>query len=334
MPDALLPALAGFVVALGVTRIVERASRRRGLLDEPNDRSSHVLPTPRIGGIGVVAGVTCGWLLAAGWRDPAWAALVAGAGALALVGLADDLGRSSLIGKYLAQVISAAMVTIAYAPSLALRFGNASLEVDGALATVLVVIWLTAIVNAFNFIDGIDGMLGSIVVVAGVVGSVLVGPSVDANLVVVAAAALGFLAWNHAPASIFMGDVGSQFLGLWVGASLLRTPDGVVEIVPILLLFGLLLLDTGSTLLSRAIQGKNLFSAHREHLYQRLVAAGASQRAISALYAAITAALGAAAVAWGRLEASEQIALMLATVVGGGLMLAFVRRAERRSSAG
>jgi UDP-N-acetylmuramyl pentapeptide phosphotransferase/UDP-N-acetylglucosamine-1-phosphate transferase len=333
MPDVLLPAISAFIVALAVTTVVERVSRRRGLLDEPNDRSSHVVPTPRIGGIGVVAGVASGWVVAAGWHDPAWPALVAGAGVLALVGLADDLGWTSLIGKYLAQVGGATVVTVAYDPSLAISAGTASNDVNGMPAAIITVVWLTAIINAFNFIDGIDGMLASIVVVASVVGTGLVAGSADANLVVVAAAALGFLAWNHAPASIFMGDVGSQFLGLWVGASLLRSPGGVVEVVPILLLFGVVLLDTGSTLLRRAIARKNLFAAHREHLYQRLVAAGASQRAISAFYAAITTALGAGALLWGKLTISGQIALLLAAVIGGGLLLVMVRRVERRTGA-
>ena len=333
--DELVPAaMLAFVVALAVTRAVELASRRRGLLDVPNTRSSHVVPTPRIGGVGIIAGVTAGWLLVAGWRAPEDVALAIAAGALALIGLADDLGRSSLIGKYLAQLLAATLVAVTSPVALVLTFGNSTVRVDGVAAAVLTVIGLTALINAFNFVDGIDGMLGGIVVVAALAGAALAAPGAEANLVLVAAAVLGFLAWNHPPASIFMGDVGSQFLGLWVGASLLRQQGGEAEVIPIGLLFAVVLFDTGLTLVRRAREGKNLLAAHREHLYQRLVASGASHRSVAALYAGATAILGIAGLAWSGSSLPAQLILVIA--IGAGLVaLALgVRRREGRASGG
>lgn len=332
MSEGVLAALVAFAVALVATNVVERLSRRRGLLDVPNSRSSHVTPTPRIGGIGIVAGVAAAWLLVGGWDAPGGIALLAAAALLGGVGLADDLGRTSLIGKYLAQLASSAVVTLAIQPALAIEVGAASLRIDGIAAAVLSVLWLTAVINAFNFIDGIDGMLASLVVVIGVVGSGMASPGADANLLAVAAACLGFLVWNHAPASIFMGDVGSQFLGLWVGASLLGDAGGTVEVIPILILFGLVLFDTGLTLVRRAREGKNLFAAHREHLYQRLVTSGASHRTVTAAYAGATAALGALALAWSAQPLPMQIPVLVLLVAGAWLLVAWVRRAEAESA--
>jgi UDP-N-acetylmuramyl pentapeptide phosphotransferase/UDP-N-acetylglucosamine-1-phosphate transferase len=331
MVELLTPLLLAFVVAVGITKLAEVVSRRRGLLDMPNDRSSHVTPTPRIGGVGIIAGATAGLLVAGGWREPESLVVLGAAGALGLVGLADDIGRRSLIGKYLAQLVSSAVVAIAFTPVLAVTVGEASLTIDGAAAAFLTVLWLTAVINAFNFVDGIDGMLGSLVVVFGVAGAGMVGPEADAPLLVAAAASLGFLVWNHAPASIFMGDVGSQFLGLWVGASLLRSPGASVEVVPLLILLGLVLFDTGLTLVRRMREGKNLFAAHREHLYQRLGASGAPHRAVAAAYAGLTAVLATIALAWTGQPLPVQVAFLLVVALACWLLLAWVRRLERSS---
>ena len=332
MSEALLPVLVAFAVALLATRVAERVSRRRGLLDVPNARSSHVTPTPRIGGIGIMAGVAAAWLLNGGWQEPSGIALLVASAALGVVGLADDLGRTSLIGKYLAQLVGAAVVILALQPALAIEVGTAVLTIDGVAAAVLCVLWLTAVINAFNFIDGIDGMLASLVVVIGVVGAIMSSPGTGANLLAVAAACLGFLVWNHAPASIFMGDVGSQFLGLWVGASLLGAAGGPVQVVPVVILFGIVLFDTGLTLARRAGEGKNLLAAHREHLYQRLVTSGASHRAVTAAYAGVTAALGALALAWSAQRLPMQIAVVVLLAVGGWSLVAWVRRAESEAA--
>jgi len=334
MGDAPVAMLLAFAVALAVTKAGEVVSRRRGLLDVPNDRSSHLVPTPRIGGAGIIAGVTAGVLAAGGWREIETLLVLAAAGVLGLVGLADDLGRSSLIGKYAAQLVGSAIVAIALTPSLVLGVGDASLTIDGAAGAVLTVLWLTAVINAFNFVDGIDGMLGALVVVFGVAGAGLVGPGADVQLLVVAAASLGFLAWNHAPASIFMGDVGSQFLGLWVGASLLQPSGRSVEVVPLAILLGVVLFDTGLTLGRRMAAGKNLFAAHREHLYQRLVATGRSHRTVTAAYAGLTALLGAIALSWAGQPLAVQLALIAVVAVAGGLLLAWVWRSERPKVSG
>jgi UDP-N-acetylmuramyl pentapeptide phosphotransferase/UDP-N-acetylglucosamine-1-phosphate transferase len=323
-----LAALVAYTVALVVTNAAERVSRRRGLLDVPNSRSSHVTPTPRIGGIGIVAGVAAASLLVGGWEGPGGLALLASSAVLGGVGLADDLGRTSLIGKYLAQLVSSAVVTVAMQPTLAIEVQTASLTIEGIAAVVISTLWLTAVINAFNFIDGIDGMLASLVVVIGIVGASMASPGAGEPLVAVAAACLGFLVWNHAPATIFMGDVGSQFLGLWVGTSLLGAAGGTAHVIPIVILFGIVLFDTGLTLVRRSREGRNLFAAHREHLYQRLVTSGVSHRTVTAAYAGATAALGALALTWSAQPLPMQLGVVVLLAVAGWLLVAWVRRAE------
>ncbi len=334
MVEPILAAILAFAVAIVVTRAAELVSRRRGWLDVPNARSSHATPTPRIGGVGIIAGVLCGWLVSGGWQDPQGVALLAAAAALAAVGLADDLGRTSLIGKYLAQLIAAAAVALSVRPELSISVDGAGVQVDGVLAGVLTVLWLTAIINAFNFIDGIDGLLGSLTVVISIACIGFVAPDAGVGLLVVAGATLGFLAWNQAPASIFMGDVGSQFLGLWVGGLVLGLGGSAVEVVPTLIVFGLVLFDTGFTLVRRLRERKNVLTAHREHLYQRLVASGASHREVTASYAAATAVLGIVALAWPGMPILIQVGMLAPLAAGAGLLVQWVRRSERPATEG
>ena len=325
---ALFAAVVAFVTALAITRVMETFSRRRGLLDVPNARSSHVVPTPRTGGVGIIAGVACGWVVAAGWQDPAGIVILAAALALGLVGLADDTGRVGVLGKSVSQLGSATIVTLALSPQLDFQAQWAGFQVEGLAAALLTVLWLTALINAFNFMDGIDGMLGWLTVAVSIVGLGLVTPDASVVLLVTASASLGFLVWNHPPASIFMGDVGSQFLGLLVGASLLRQSGGAIDVIPTVMIVAVLLFDTGFTLARRLRAGKNVFAAHREHLYQRLSAVRGSHRSVTALYAILTAVAGSAALNWAELPSVAQLAILAMFVLGAGV-LAWVVKMER-----
>lgn len=330
-PDVLPGVLSAGVVALVATRLAEVLGRRRRLLDIPNDRSSHVIPTPRLGGLGIMAGSVAGWAALGGPSDPEGSLLLAVALALGAVGLLDDVGRTSVAGKYLAQLVAAVAVVAIVGPQLRVAVGDIELAIGGIPAAILTAVGLTAVVNAVNFMDGIDGIIGSVMVVAGLAALALVAPDAAPLMLAVAAATAGFLAWNVAPASIFMGDSGSQFLGLVVGATLLRGPSGVVEVVPAGLLLAALLADTGFTLVRRARAGRDLFAGHREHLYQRLVQAGRSHREVAAGYAAATAVLGLAAVAWTRGEVVLQVGIVVALVVAAIAFVRLVAALERRA---
>ena len=328
----LIAVLVAGVAATIVTRAVEGFARRRSLLDIPNDRSSHDVPTPRIGGLGIIVGTIVGWLIADGWTDGQATIVVLAALGLGAVGLLDDLRHTSVLGKYLAQLGAAAVVAGVLQPTLAIGVGDGSWSLGGIPAFVVTAIGLTALVNAVNFMDGIDGLIGSVALVAAIAALGLVTPATWPILVPFAAACAGFLVWNHSPASIFMGDGGSQFVGLILGAALLRQDGGVVDVVPVLLLVSPLLFDTGFTLIRRARAGRDLFAGHREHLYQRVVIAGRSHREVAGGYAAATAVTGAFALSWGTAPTVVRISMLAAVVLMAALYAAWVTRSEAPTS--
>jgi len=317
----IVAALVAAVIAIVITRVIETLARRRSLLDIPNERSSHVVPTPRLGGVGIVAGTIAGWLIGGGAADPQIVAIVGVGLALAAVGLVDDLTRISVAIKYSAQLVAATAAALVADPSLRLEVAGASLVLEGWPAIVATAVWLTALINAFNFMDGIDGMTGGVAAVTAIVGIGLATAGADLALVALAAACIGFLVWNQQPASIFMGDVGSQFLGYLVGVCLVLQPRGEVGLLPVVICVAPFLIDTGVTLVRRAAAGRNVFAGHREHLYQRLTMAGFSHRAVSAGYAIAAAVAGIAALTW----SSTAVGQLGTVILIGFVALAYVR---------
>jgi UDP-GlcNAc:undecaprenyl-phosphate GlcNAc-1-phosphate transferase len=296
------------VAALGLTGLILPALRRAQLLDVPNERSSHSTPVPRGGGLAVMAAVTVASIAAAlTGGDVLWVPLVV-ALALAAVGLVDD--RSSLPGlarlvlQLLAGAVLAAWAWSAVAPSSAV-----------GLSMVVVLIAVAGYVNAFNFMDGINGISALTTVVAGawwcwvgaeydVEGLVVVGA-------VLAGAMLGFAPWNAPRARVFLGDVGSYGIGfLIVAGGSWAWANGV----PLLLCLAPLvvyLADTGWVLAKRAVGGRPLMQAHREHVYQQLVDQGWSHTASSLLCAGASVVVCLAA-AMAPLAVSLSVAALVA----------------------
>ena len=285
----------------------------RNLLDVPNLRSSHEVPTPRLGGVAIVLGSWAGFFILR--PEGAWPLLVA-ATLIGVVGLLDDLGDLHFGTKAIAQTLAAVVLISLYAPPL-------SSEASGlvkALVFVVGVIWIVSLSNAFNFMDGIDGIIGGVALVNVVFLSVLAG---GGALPAVAGAVAGFLIWNINPASIFLGDSGSYFLGFFLAATALYAPSPGTGWSPLLfvacvLVFTPLLFDTAYTLFRRYRAGKNVFSAHREHLYQRITPSTNMHRRTSNLYYGASAVCGAAAllVAGGGISTVAGILLALACCAG------------------
>jgi UDP-N-acetylmuramyl pentapeptide phosphotransferase/UDP-N-acetylglucosamine-1-phosphate transferase len=257
-------------------------------MDIPNERSSHAHPVPRGGGLAIVAVSLSGlWLFAINWEQetPGLGLFAYTAGAILVAGVSwlDDLRSLSPVVRLVSHCLGASLAVWGmYSQEWSLLYPNWWI----LLLALLWVVWLT---NAYNFMDGIDGIAGGQAVVAGV-GWALLGwwnglPFINILGLLLAASSLGFLCHNWPPARIFMGDVGSAFLGytfavitLWAGQK-----------EPILFIGGVLLLwpfafDALFTLLRRLYRRENVFQAHRSHLYQRLVARDFSHKWISALY--------------------------------------------------
>ena len=267
----------------------------RRLLDQPNARSSHNLPTPRGGGIAfsAVASVSSGVALLTGQGLVA-AGLPLIAAPLAVVGLLDDRHNLPTSWRYGVQLLTAALI-LGFSPlvqRLGLPFASGSLLLLADV--VLLAIAVTAVINFTNFMDGLDGLVaGCMAVSIAALAIVLDAPWPLWSLV---GSLLGFLLWNWSPAKVFMGDVGSTFLGaVFVGLVLQATSWS--QALGCLLVATPLLADACLCVPRRLLAGQRVFQAHRLHLFQRLHQAGWSHARVSLTYIAATTFLSVAMLA-------------------------------------
>jgi Fuc2NAc and GlcNAc transferase len=269
----LLVAVIACALTLALTPALRAVARRFGLLDRPNPRSSHLTAVPRGGGVGIALAALGALGFAGSGLGGRATPVLAGAVALAVVGLCDD--RFTLPAGV--RVAAQLAVTLAVVLSLG---GLERLPLPppldwplGALGTPLAALWVVAVVNFFNFLDGIDGLA---TLQAVVTGSGIAIAAWDPSLALVAGAlagaAAGFLPFNWARASVFLGDVGSYFLGFTLAAlPLAAVPEWRSSAVLFVALsLWLFLADATWTLTRRSLRGARVHEAHREHLYQQL----------------------------------------------------------------
>ena len=259
---------------------------RRRLLDQPNARSSHRLPTPRGGGLAFVLVAAAASVLATG--VPGFLPLLALP--LALVGVLDDRHNLPASWRYGVQLATALLLTLLSPLAQGLPAGLAWWLLP--LATGLLLIAVTAVINFTNFMDGLDGLVAGCLAIAIAAGSSQL-PAPAAPLWALVGALLGFLAWNWSPAKVFMGDVGSTFLGA-VFAGLVLQASSWPQALGLLLVATPLLGDACLCVPRRLLAGQRVFQAHRLHLYQRLHQAGWPHARVAGLYIAATALLALA----------------------------------------
>jgi Fuc2NAc and GlcNAc transferase len=279
MPTVELALMAGGALVLSVllTGLMRRYALARGILDAPNARSSHTRVTPRGGGIAIVAAMVAGVAvgLGAGIIDARLAAALCGGGiAVAWIGFADDRSPVSVGKRLLIHFAAAAWAVFILGGLPPLQVGEAvrDLGTAGDVFAVVAVVW---IINLFNFMDGIDGIAGGEAVTIAAVGGLLALSGgmggVAAAAFVLAAASGGFLVWNWPPARIFMGDVGSGFLGFAIAVlGLAAARESPTAPWVWLMLGGVFMVDATVTIVRRILRRVNLSDAHREHAYQRL----------------------------------------------------------------
>ncbi|HEX3864672.1 MAG TPA: glycosyltransferase family 4 protein [Stellaceae bacterium] len=276
-------AVAG-VIGLCGTGLLIPLLRRAAILDNPNARSSHVVPTPRGGGIAVIAGIVCAWLMliATGAAAPHLLLVLGGTVLLAGISWRDDRRSVSPVIRLATQVVAVMLGMTVVSPAGMVLQG----ALPGWLDTIVAAMAWVWFVNLFNFMDGIDGIAGSEaaaisvgLVLLAIFGTADAIPGLPALSGVIAAATLGFLVWNWAPARIFLGDVGSVPLGYLLGFLLLTVAaHGAWKIALILPLY--FLADATLTLLRRLARGERVWQAHREHLYQQAVQRGFGHHAV------------------------------------------------------
>ena len=253
---------------------------RRDMIDIVNERASHTAPTPRGGGIAIVAATLAA--IVAGWATglvPSGVTLALCGGGLivAAMGWLDDHGHIRASARLLAHITGAAVVVWAigsFPLSATFTFWIPDWTIAAFALTVLFIVWL---INLFNFMDGIDGIAAGEAAVACLCGAALAwvagvaDPSSVAAPLILAAAAIGFLLWNWPPAKVFMGDVSSGFLGLALGALTLTAGQLAPQLAAAwVALMGVFIADATVTLIHRLTRGEKVYEAHRSHAYQRL----------------------------------------------------------------
>lgn len=278
---------AAFFLAFAGVSAFRKWSLKTGLLDSPNERSSHSIPTPRGGGVIIVVLCLTTYLSVSYlYADTfSWGYLV-GALLVAVVSWLDDVYSLWFLWRLTAHSAAAAV--------LIFSTGTETLGIGYSIISFFWIVWM---INAYNFMDGIDGIAGLQAVTAGVSWLALAGifgmPAVYYVGGVIAASSLGFLIHNWQPAKIFMGDVGSAFLGFTFAAMPLLAAKQTPKSLHVFAFCGLVFLwffvfDSIVTFIYRLALGRNIFKAHREHIYQRLVQSGMSHGKVAAIYGILT----------------------------------------------
>ncbi|HEY3731932.1 MAG TPA: glycosyltransferase family 4 protein [Steroidobacteraceae bacterium] len=286
---------AALVLALILTGAVRRFAIRHGWLDHPNQRSSHSAPTPRGGGIAIVIAslIALSAQRLLGMVEPRlFAALLVGGLAVSTIGFMDDRRRVSARLRLLvhAGVAVLAMALLGGLPPIQIGAQVLCFGAGGFIFGALAIIWA---LNLFNFMDGIDGLAAGEAAFVCAAGAVLAtcfdaGAGWAAAALAVCAASIGFLIWNWPPARIFMGDVGSGYLGYAIALfALAHGRELPAAIFPWLILGGVFLCDATATLAVRALRRERVFDAHRSHAYQRLARRWHSHRRVTVVVAVI-----------------------------------------------
>ena len=266
----IISTIASFVL----TGLLRRYALNKRLLDIPNERSSHSTATPRGGGLAIVMVFFLGLLalIAIYSTSIAWVALLGAGLVVSLIGFIDDRGHVAHQWRLIAHFIAAiwALVWLGDFPPIPILGHAYNLDMFGNILAVVFLVWL---LNLYNFMDGIDGIAASEAIFVAVAGLIFSSITDHSGMQLVAmlliGSTLGFLFWNRPPAKIFMGDVGSGFLGITLGIyAYWAMIEGVVSFWSWTIIFGVFLVDATFTLVRRIIRRAKWYEAHRSHAYQ------------------------------------------------------------------
>jgi len=314
-------------VGAGIWPLI-RYLRHQSILDHPNDRSSHVVPTPKGAGLVIIPVLACAWIILGNIEGPPPVRETIGIAGLALflavISWIDDLRHVPAVIRLTTHLL-AASVAVEMMPDNVLFFHGLFPAQTDAFAAVFLLVWF---INAFNFMDGIDGISG-VSTVAISIGVIVVARVAAPNAGLtpfagaLAGAALGFLIWNWHPAKIFLGDVGSAPLGLLIGWLLLSIDlEGLWA--PALILPGYYMADAGITLLIRVFKGKRIWEAHKEHFFQQAVHSGLRHAQVTGIVFAMNLVLVGGAYA--AVKGNAIVALVICVILVMALLFAFFKR--------
>lgn len=331
-----LPAIAGVAAALAAalliafitTPVVKSLAERVGAVDVPKDnRRMHDHPIPRMGGLAIFLGFLLSTLVFVPLSQSLRGMLL-GAILIVILGIFDDIYALPALPKLLVQIVAALIavfhgnvIEVVSNPNL---FSDNPYWVLGAWSVPVTVIWIVAITNAVNLIDGLDGLAVGVAAISSLT-MLVIAMLVSENVVALTMAALaggciGFMPYNQNPAKIFMGDTGSTFLGFVLATvsiqGLFKFYTIISFAVPFLML-GLPLFDTCFAILRRISKGQNPMSPDRSHVHHRLIDMGFNQKQAVGILYVISAILGLSAVVLTTSGALKAMVLLCALCLAG-----------------
>jgi Fuc2NAc and GlcNAc transferase len=331
--------ISATLMSLWLTGAVRTYALRRALLDIPNERSSHTMPTPRGGGLAIAltlaVGVAVLGLSGLLYKNVALA-LLGGGVLVAGIGWLDDHRHVAPQWRFLVHMIAAVWALHWLGDFSSLTVGTMTWQLGwfGDLIAVVAIVWLT---NLYNFMDGIDGIAAVEAVTVGLGGAILLGwagsPGLAMVAALLAASCAGFLRWNWSPAKIFMGDIGSGLLGYCFAIVALAAHNA--EVLPAtvwLLLLGVFVMDATFTLIRRVIRGERWYTAHRSHAYQRMVQLGYPHSRVSIGVAGLNLLLLLPAAILSAAQPKVMLWCLIATAVSGWMLWNSVQKRFRNAS--
>jgi len=303
-PEVLYGAAIALLIVVLLTPAVGGMARLLGVVDNPDARRLNRRPIPRLGGLAIFMGILVPSLAFLDLNGEMRGILL-GAAVACVVGAVDDFRGLSPVAKLAGQVLAAAIPTAfgVWIDHFTLPFVGA-VDLPAYVGVPLTIIWIVAVMNTVNFLDGMDGLASGVCAISGVTFAVIALSlgKVDGAVLsaIVAGACVGFLRHNFFPARIFMGDSGALVLGFTLAAvsvaGLLKTASTVVLFLPLLVL-AVPIIDTSFVVLKRLKYRQPISAADRSHLHHRFIAIGFSQRRAALTMWAWTASLGVAALA-------------------------------------
>ena len=335
---AALAVVVAFAVGAAATGWLVSRKESGWLVDRPVERSLHDRPTSRAGGVAILAGVAAGLAVVVFMEAsaPGYGWVLAGALIIVSISFADDVRRVSPAIRIVCHFVAAACVLRAGLPVERIVLPGAVLDLGAVAGAVFTVLFVTWVVNLYNFMDGMDGFAGGMAT-AGFTTLALLCVHRDAAVLVaasavVAASSLGFLLFNFPPAKIFMGDLGSSLLGYLCAVTMLWAErSAAIPLWISVLVFSPFIVDASVTLVRRSIAGERPWRAHRSHFYQRLVLLGWGHRkTVVCEYGLMFACAGSAAVAsW--LPPGAQAAVLFAWVAVYVILMLAITSLERKA---
>lgn len=330
--NLLLYAITGFLLTVIGTGYLLKWLKRKSIFDVPNERSSHQNPTPVGGGL-IIVFVCLGLFLIYSLlsEKPVSKSYFAGAILVSVISWLDDLFSVPIIIRFIFHSLAAGLVVYAAGVSSSINLPLIGVINFGFFSNIIWFLWIVWLINAYNFMDGIDGIAGVQAVTAGLswalTGYLISSFDIETFGLIIASSCAGFLLFNWQPAKIFMGDVGSAFLGFTFAVMPLLITGKVnsfaIDFLLVSVIFvWLFVFDSLRTLFVRLLAGEKIWQPHRRHIYQRLIIKGLSHQKVSLIYGLLSVIVSAGVILRYKTEFFKDfLFLILLGIISLGLVL-------------